>query len=235
MLTRLCATGAAAACAALVSIPLSLTPVLAADSGAATVALTAPATTRINYAASLTETTTLTDTATALPLSGATVRLLGKVTGKPFTEVATAVTDDQGAASLTVTPELNTTYEWAFDGDATHAAGISDRGVLKVAVVIDGALTKIHVRPRHRTTVYGVLHPALPGTTVVLELQGSGTWHRVASTVTVSRWLPGGTRQVGYLMRFYPPTKGAYNLRVAVPAVPLMAKATPFRLQAVAY
>lgn len=239
MLIRLLATGVAASCAAVLSIPLPLAPALADESGSvitdAPVTLAAPAGARLDYGASLTEATILRDAGTTLPLAGVTVRLLGKVTGKPFTEVATTVTDDQGAASVTVAPELNTTYEWVFDGDAAHAAGTSSRGVAKVAVLIDGALTKMYVRPRHRTTVYGVLHPALPGTTVVLQRQESGSWHQVASTVTESRWLPDRTHQVGYLMRFYPPSKGAFNLRVVVPVVPLLAKATPLRLQVSAY
>lgn len=235
MLTRILVTGMAASCTAVLSVPLFLAPVLADDAGTPAVALATPASARVDYGTSITETTTLTDVATTLPLTGASVRLLSKVTGKPFTEVATAVTDDLGVASVTLTPEVNTTYEWVYDGDAEHAEGASGRSVVKVAVLVEGAVRKVHVKPGHRTRVFGVLHPALPGTTVVLEQQAAGSWHRVASTVVASRLMPDGTRQVGYLMRFRTPGNGSFNLRVAVPVIPFLAKATPLRLQVTAY
>ena len=178
--------------------------------------LSAPPTTTINYGKSIALTTTLTDSTTSKPIPGVVVSLWSRPgSSGPFTKVAAGKTGSSGTSTITVSPTVNTRYEWRFVGSIGHDPATSAIGTLSVAQVVSVAVTKTSVAPGVATVLYGTVSPNESGRTVVLEELVAGSWtHPGESAVIKLETLPNGKKEVGYEISFSTKKPGKYVLRV---------------------
>lgn len=139
-------------------------------------------------------------TADGAPRRDQPVQLLHRPHGaSAFTLVETAVTDDEGIATVTVQPLVRTAYQWRFPGSTELPAAKSTRQAVKVMTKLTLA---VEAKPR-KLVAKGTTTPAKPGAKVVLWQQKKSGAVRLASgkvlrngKAKVTRKLSPGTYRV---------------------------------------
>lgn len=184
----------------------------------------------IDAGSSIAVSTTLTDSKSGKPVSGATVSLWSRPgSSGPFSEIGTATTSSSGAVSLTESPRSDTRYEWQFVGSSGHDPATSGIETVLVAQVVRISVTEASVRAGATTDLFGTVSPSETGQTVVLEelSASSGKWGFPGEKATISRQvLPNGKTEAGYVIRFSTKKAGTYSLRVERPATATNAAGT---------
>ena len=145
------------------------------------VTITAPSTVTAGQGARITG--TVTDTAAATPIAGASVALCHHTVVSTTTSCSSYTTDTTGRVSVTVKPNVATVYWWRYAGTAAHAAASSARPV-------------VHVRPRlvlsvsHTSTGWRVTSHLTParGQTLRLQRHTASGWVTLRR-VTAKSWL----------------------------------------------
>jgi 5-hydroxyisourate hydrolase-like protein (transthyretin family) len=203
--------GAAAAVAAVAAGPAAMSAPLGHLHPST---LTASHAATITYGGSTTLHTTLTDQTTGQPIDGAKVKLLARANSAGYSEVASATTDSDGVGEAKVSPKVNTTYKWTYDGDDVHHRATSLVSTVTVTQIVHAALAKRSVKRGKTAEVYGTVKPNGDGKTVGLERRAAHHWKVLATARLQLQKLPNGKRKIGYILPFTAKPKGTLVLRV---------------------
>jgi serine protease len=150
----------------------------------------------------------LTDAIHHAAIAGATVRLYARRAGSTsFTRVASRVGSSSGAASVSVSPHVNTYYQWRFAGNADYAAATSLTRKVLVARLVSIHQTATTIAPGSKLTLWGTVKPGAAGRTVYLQSHNSTGWHTLTNTALIkSQRMPDGVTRAGYVLTFTPKT-----------------------------
>ena len=175
--------------------------------------ITSPTT--LTYGSSGTVTGVLTDSATGHGIGGQTVHLFAlnaiyatnDPASQPWSAVAVQTTSSTGAVSASVSPHINTLYEWRFTTTSAHVASTSPASRLTVRqrVTIYSPQASGYAAG-HVVTFWGQVSPAQAGRTVYLQIKASTGWQTVASATLKQQVLPNGGTGIGYVIKYAPHT-----------------------------
>ncbi|HET7531121.1 MAG TPA: hypothetical protein VFJ98_09210 [Mycobacteriales bacterium] len=126
-----------------------------------------------------------------------------------FSRLTEVLTNDNGVASFTHHPSVNTTYEWRFAGDGTTPATASQRRAVKVARKLTLKVADTSLGVDQKLKARGATTPVGKGLTVKLWKKRSGADLLIAKTTTASD----GTWHVSKDL-----AKGRYDLYATVAA-----------------
>jgi 5-hydroxyisourate hydrolase-like protein (transthyretin family) len=178
--------------------------------------LTIGSSTTINYGASTTVSTTLTDAVTHAALAGKTVKLYRKApSASTWTFVANATTNSSGKASSAQKPTAKTQYRWQYAGDASHNASTSGTETVSVRQVVKASSTKSSVPHNVTFKIYGTVNPPSSGQKVTLQRQAGTKWNSIATVTIKKQTLPNGKTVVGFVFSVKQSTKGTFKYRVS--------------------
>jgi hypothetical protein len=164
--------------------------------------------------------TTLRDSVSGSPISGATVYLLGKIaTAKTYSLITHTTTGSTGTAVATVTPTHKTSYLWYFIGSGQNATTASGLKTVSVKQTVTAKLQHNTIRRGKTAVIYGQTNPADAGVKVTLQQLKKGKWHSAGATAkTKKQKLPNGKKVVGFILKAKATGRGTYVLRVVASA-----------------
>jgi hypothetical protein len=153
---------------------------------------------KVVYGGTVTLKSTLTGDAS--PVSNASMQLWAKqASWSSYRHVADATTNDNGVASKTVTPKMNTTYQWRFVGDLERQPANSGTRAVGVARKLTIKAADTTLRKTQELKVSGTEKPAKAGSIVSVWRDGARTVKIGSATVhkdgtwSLSADIPKGT------------------------------------------
>jgi hypothetical protein len=193
-------------------------------------ALTAPQSVTINEGGKTTLSTTLTDTTSHTPITGASVSLLARAAGaSSFTSVGTATTGATGTAAASVHPTVNTRYEWSYAGSTSHIATHTAAGLVSVAQVVHATLSVTKIKHGKAIKISGTVSPKETGDVVVTARYRPGN----NKTTRIKLQRPTGANSVRFSVTYTPPKKGTVTIEVtrAATATNAAGESKPLKLK----
>lgn len=153
---------------------------------------------------------------TALRVAGelsadTSVTLQARQPNGSFSDVGSATTNAQGAASLVVRPTRTTTYRWSFAGTSNIDPSVSGPVTVSVSPILTAKAKKPRLDRGGTLVVSGKVTPVLSGTTVTLwRNSGVGPVRLAMAKVTAN-----GTYRVSRKIN----EAGRYKVFTSIPAV----------------
>lgn len=171
----------------------------------------------IEFGQSIVLTSTLVDSSASSPIAGATVNLLGRPSnGGPWAKVRSVTTTGAGAATTSVSPKVNTQYEWTYAGDPTHTSALSQPQAVSVSQQVVAQLDKSQRKSGKTVSIFGTVAPGATGERVVLQRRTHGHWSDTKHAARLAKQrMPDGTKALGFDIDFTVGGSGHQTYRVS--------------------